>query len=154
MFTDLSLQVALGRVPSSLTSHYRLPQCVRQSGQLQSLPISLYRSPIAGAKFTDLSLQITGRWKKKLFDFQSFHPTSFSFTFLTPSLKFKTKVLFSKVYFNSLQLTTLKRGIFLQLKGTNTFGNVLTQIVIFYFADFLLRSSLTSYFFSLIHKYF
>jgi len=33
MFTDLSLQVALG--------------------------ISLYRSPIAGAKFIDLSLQIT-----------------------------------------------------------------------------------------------
>jgi hypothetical protein len=56
MFTDLSLQVALGRVPSSLTSHYRLPWWV---GQLQSLPISLYRSPIAGAKFTDLSLQIT-----------------------------------------------------------------------------------------------
>jgi len=26
---------------------------------LQSLPISLYRSPIASAKFTDLSLQIT-----------------------------------------------------------------------------------------------
>jgi len=25
MFTDLSLQVALGRVPSSLNSHYRLP---------------------------------------------------------------------------------------------------------------------------------
>jgi hypothetical protein len=59
MFTDLSLQVALGRVPSTLTSHYRLPLWVRQSGQLQSLQISLYRSPIAGAKFTDLSLQIT-----------------------------------------------------------------------------------------------
>jgi hypothetical protein len=26
---------------------------------LQSLPISLYRSPIASAKFTNLSLQIT-----------------------------------------------------------------------------------------------
>jgi hypothetical protein len=39
MFTDLSLQVTLGSVPSSQTS--------------------LYRSPIAGAKFTDLSLQIT-----------------------------------------------------------------------------------------------
>jgi len=48
MLTDLSLQVALGRVPSSLTS-----------GQLQSLLISLYRSPIACAKFTNLSLQIT-----------------------------------------------------------------------------------------------
>ncbi len=59
MFTDLSLQVALGRVPSSLTSKYRLFKWVRQSGQLQSLPISLYRSPIACAKFTDLSLQIT-----------------------------------------------------------------------------------------------
>ncbi len=55
MFTDLSLLVALGSVPSSQTSHYRLPL----SGQLQSLPISLHRSPIAGAKFTDLSLQIT-----------------------------------------------------------------------------------------------
>jgi len=30
-----------------------------ESGELQSLPISLYRSPIAGTKFTDLSLQIT-----------------------------------------------------------------------------------------------
>jgi len=59
MFTDLSLQVALGRVPSSLTSHYRSPWWVRQSGQLQSLPISLNRSPIAGAKFTNLPLQIT-----------------------------------------------------------------------------------------------
>ncbi len=59
MFTDLSLQVTLGRVPSSLTSHYWLPLWVRQSGQLQSFPIYLYRSPIAGAKFTDLSLQIT-----------------------------------------------------------------------------------------------
>jgi len=28
-------------------------------GNQQSLPISLYRSSIAGAKFTDLSLQIT-----------------------------------------------------------------------------------------------
>jgi len=53
MFTDLSLQVALGSVPRSQTSHYS------QSGQLQSLPITLYRSPIAGTKFTDLSLQIT-----------------------------------------------------------------------------------------------
>jgi len=52
MFTDLSLQVALGSVPSS---HLR----VRKLGQLQSLPFSLYRSPIAGTKFTDLSLQIT-----------------------------------------------------------------------------------------------
>jgi len=59
MFTDLSLQVTLGRIPSSLTSHYRSHKLVRQSGQLQSLQISLYRSPIAGAKFTDLSLQIT-----------------------------------------------------------------------------------------------
>ncbi len=39
MFTDLSLQFAVGRAPSSLIFHYR--------------------SPIAGAKFTDLSLQIT-----------------------------------------------------------------------------------------------
>jgi len=31
----------------------------RQSGQLQSLQTSLCRSPIAGAKFTNLSLQIT-----------------------------------------------------------------------------------------------
>ncbi len=45
MFTDLSLQVTLSRVPSSLTSHYRSPQWVRQSGQLQSLQVSLYRSP-------------------------------------------------------------------------------------------------------------
>jgi len=46
MFTaDLSLQVALGSVPSSQTSLYRSPLWVRQSGQLQSLPISLYRSP-------------------------------------------------------------------------------------------------------------
>jgi len=30
-----------------------------QGSNLQSLPISLYRSPIADAKFTDLSLQIT-----------------------------------------------------------------------------------------------
>jgi hypothetical protein len=59
MFTDLSLQVALGSVPSSQTSHYRSPQWVRQSGQLQSLQISLYRSPKAGAMFNDLSLQIT-----------------------------------------------------------------------------------------------
>ena len=59
MFTVLSLQVALGSVPSSQTSLYRSPYWVRQSGQLQSLPISLYRSPIAGANFTDLSLQIT-----------------------------------------------------------------------------------------------
>jgi hypothetical protein len=59
MLTYLSLQVTLGRVPSSLTSHYRLPLWVRQSGQLQSFLISLYRFPIAGAKFTDLSLQIT-----------------------------------------------------------------------------------------------
>jgi hypothetical protein len=57
MFTDLSVQVALGRVPSSLTSHYRLPYWVRQSGQLQSLPISLYRSPIASTKFTDLLIR-------------------------------------------------------------------------------------------------
>jgi len=50
-----------GTVASSLTSHYRSPrpQWVGQSGQLQSLPISLYRSPIARAKFTNLSLQIT-----------------------------------------------------------------------------------------------
>jgi len=40
------------RVPSSQTSCYRLPLWVRQSGQLQSLPISHYRSTIAGAKFT------------------------------------------------------------------------------------------------------
>jgi hypothetical protein len=44
MFTDLSLQVTLGSEPSSLTSHYRWPLWVRHSGQLQSLPISLYRS--------------------------------------------------------------------------------------------------------------
>jgi len=50
MFTDLYLQVALGSVPSSQSSNYRLPLWVRQSGQLQSLKISLYRSPIAGAK--------------------------------------------------------------------------------------------------------
>jgi hypothetical protein len=55
----LSLWVALGSVPSSQTSQYGLPLWVRQSGQLQSLLISLYRSPIAGAKFTNLSLQIT-----------------------------------------------------------------------------------------------
>ena len=36
--------VALGSVPSSQTSFYRSPQWVRQSGQLQSLPVSLYRS--------------------------------------------------------------------------------------------------------------
>jgi hypothetical protein len=48
-FTDLSLQVALGRVPS--------------------LPISLYRSPFAGAKFTDLPLKIPPYWQmaKKVF---------------------------------------------------------------------------------------
>jgi len=59
MFTDLSLQDALCRAPSSQTSHYRLPLWVRQSGQLQNLLISFYRSPIAGAKFTNLSLQST-----------------------------------------------------------------------------------------------
>jgi len=59
MFTDLSLQVPLGSVPSSQTSHCRLPLWFRQSWQMQSLPISLYRSPIVGAKFTSLSLQIT-----------------------------------------------------------------------------------------------
>jgi len=59
MFTDPSLQVALGSIPSSQTTLYRSPWWVRQSGQLQSLLISLYRSPISGVKFTDLSLQIT-----------------------------------------------------------------------------------------------
>jgi hypothetical protein len=39
MFTDLSLQVALGRVPCSQTS--------------------LYRSPVVGNKSADLSLQTT-----------------------------------------------------------------------------------------------
>jgi hypothetical protein len=59
MLTDLSLQVPLGSVPCSQTSHYRSPLWVRQSWQLQSLLISLYISPIVGAKFTNLSLQIT-----------------------------------------------------------------------------------------------
>jgi len=36
-----------------------LPWWVKQSGQLQSLSISLYRFSMAGANFTDLSLQIT-----------------------------------------------------------------------------------------------
>ena len=46
MFIDLSLQVYFSSVPSSHISHYRW---VRQSGQI----------PIAGFKFTELSLQIT-----------------------------------------------------------------------------------------------
>ncbi len=57
MFTDLSLRVALGRVPCSQISLYRSPQWVRSNGQLQCLPISLYRSPMAGTKLADLSLQ-------------------------------------------------------------------------------------------------
>jgi hypothetical protein len=57
-FTDLSLQVALGRVPCSQTSLFRSPLCVRKSGQVRSLPIVLHRSPFAGAKFTHLPLQI------------------------------------------------------------------------------------------------
>jgi len=55
-------------VPSSQTSLYRSPWWVRQSGQLQSLPISLYRFPIAGANFTNLSLQTPPYkedWEKK-----------------------------------------------------------------------------------------
>jgi len=44
MFTDLSLQIALGSVPSSQTSHYRSSMWFRQSGQVPSLPISYYRS--------------------------------------------------------------------------------------------------------------
>jgi hypothetical protein len=59
MFTDLSLQVALGRVLCSLTSLYRSPKLVSSYGQLQSLLTSLYRSPIAGTKLADLSLQTT-----------------------------------------------------------------------------------------------
>ncbi len=59
MFTDLSLQVALGRVPCSQTSLYRSPLWVRSYGQLQCLPTSLYRSPMASTKLADLSLQIT-----------------------------------------------------------------------------------------------
>ncbi len=58
MFTDLSLQVALGKVPCSpQNSLYRLE--VRSYGQLQYLLISLYRSPMAGTKLSDLSLQPT-----------------------------------------------------------------------------------------------
>ncbi len=59
MFTDLSLQVVLDSVLSSQTSHYRSLLWVRQSGKLQSSLISVHTSPTAGAKFTDLSLQIT-----------------------------------------------------------------------------------------------
>jgi hypothetical protein len=40
------------------TSLYRSPKWVRIKGQVPSLPISLYRSPFAGAKFTNLPLQI------------------------------------------------------------------------------------------------
>ncbi len=66
MFTDLSLQVTLGSVPSSQISHYRSPLWVRQSWQLQNLPISLYRSPLAGAKFSEISLQITALLIRKM----------------------------------------------------------------------------------------
>ncbi len=40
------------------TGRYRFPYWVRNSGQVPSLPISLHRSPFAGAKFTELPLQI------------------------------------------------------------------------------------------------
>jgi hypothetical protein len=57
-------------LPSLQTSLYSLPLWVRQSGQLQSLLISVYRSSIAGAQFSDLSLQITAyeeEDRKKIF---------------------------------------------------------------------------------------
>jgi len=62
MFTDLSLQDALCRAPSSQTSHYRLPLWVRQSGQLQNLLISFLQIPQSRCKvyqslITDHSLQ-------------------------------------------------------------------------------------------------
>ena len=58
MFTDLSLQVALGRVPSSLT----ITGCPSGLGSQDSCKV--YRPlftdpPIAGTKFINLSLQIT-----------------------------------------------------------------------------------------------
>ncbi len=65
MFTDLSLQVALGSVPSSQTSQFAL--VVRQSGQLQSFQISHYRSLLIGKMekkywifllFTDIPYEI------------------------------------------------------------------------------------------------
>jgi hypothetical protein len=40
-------------------SLYRSPWWVRSYGQLQSLTTSLYRSPIAGTKLANLSLQTT-----------------------------------------------------------------------------------------------
>ena len=43
MFTDLSLQVALGSVPSSQTSLYRSPLWVRKSGHLHTLQITPYK---------------------------------------------------------------------------------------------------------------
>jgi len=59
MFTDLSLQVTLGCVPSSQTSHYRKPEWFRQSGQLAKFTNLSLQITIAGAKFTNLSLHIT-----------------------------------------------------------------------------------------------
>ncbi len=53
MFTDLSLHVTLGSVPSSQPLFTDCPYGLGNQG---SLPISLYRSPIADTKFTDLSL--------------------------------------------------------------------------------------------------